>query len=66
METGRAKKYEEPDPTFEQVKRAERPADAEKAKKAVFMTTAEALPARTAEEKAAHPRPRRQVVRRDR
>jgi L-lysine epsilon oxidase C-terminal domain len=66
VETGRAKKFEEPDPTFEQVKRAERPADAEKAKKAVFMTTAEALPARSEAERAAHPRPQRQVVRRDR
>lgn len=66
VETGRAEKYTEPDPTFEQVKRAERPADAEKDKEALFKTTAEALPARTAEERAAHPRPRRQVVRRDR
>lgn len=66
VETGRAEKFAEPDPTFEQVKRAERPADAEKDKKALFKTTAEALPARTAEERAAHPRPQRQVVRRDR
>ncbi len=66
VETGRAEKFTEPDPTFEQVKRAERPADAEKAKRAMLMVTAEALPARSEAERATRPSPRRQVVRRDR
>ncbi|HSG38630.1 MAG TPA: LodA/GoxA family CTQ-dependent oxidase [Thermoanaerobaculia bacterium] len=65
VETGRAEKFMEPDATFEQVKRAERPEEAEEvAPKALFK--AEALPARTEAERAARPRPRRHVIRRDR
>lgn len=66
VETGRAEKFVEPDATFEQVKRAERPAEAEKLRKATLAVTAEALPARTEAERAARPSPRRHVVRRDR
>ncbi|HYO13108.1 MAG TPA: LodA/GoxA family CTQ-dependent oxidase [Thermoanaerobaculia bacterium] len=66
VETGRAEKFVEPDPTFEQVKRAERPAEFEEDREALFKVTAEALPARTDAERAAHPRPQRHVVRRDR
>jgi L-Lysine epsilon oxidase N-terminal/L-lysine epsilon oxidase C-terminal domain len=67
VETGRAEKFVKPDATFEQVVRAERPEEAEVvAPEALFTVTAEALPMRSARERAAHPRPRRHVVRRDR
>jgi hypothetical protein len=64
VETGRAEMYEEPDPTFEQVKRAEKPlAAATRALKAPVIE--EALPARTEAERAARPRPRRLPFQRD-
>jgi hypothetical protein len=64
VETGRAEKYDEPDPTFEQVKRAESPLAPENL--ALFTeVTAEALPARTEAESKARPRPRRLPFRRD-
>ena len=44
VETGRAKKFAEPDPTFEQVLRAESPAEPE-ARRVLTKITAEALPA---------------------
>jgi hypothetical protein len=69
VETGRAESFTEPDATFEQVKRAERPAEAEEAREAIFKVTkvtSEALPARTPAERAARPSPRRHIVRRDR
>jgi hypothetical protein len=65
VETDRAEQFAEPDATFEQVKRAERP-EAELAREAAPAVMAEALPARTEAERAAHPRPRRHVIRRDR
>ena len=61
VETGRAKKFDEPDPTFEQVKRAENPLQPA----VLTKMAAEALPARTAAERAAQPRPRRYPFRRD-
>jgi hypothetical protein len=65
VETGRAKKFEEPDPTWQQVLRAESPV--EPATRGVLhKVTSEALPVQSPAEKAAHPKPRRQVVRRDR
>lgn len=70
VETGRAEEFVEPDPSFEQVKiaerRAETPEEAAVTGEVLFRVTAEALPARTEEERATHPRPRRHVVRRDR
>jgi hypothetical protein len=65
VETDRAEQFAEPDATFEQVKRAERP-EAELAREAAPAVMAKALPARTEAERAAHPRPRRHVIRRDR
>jgi hypothetical protein len=63
VETGRALKFAEPDPSFEQVLRAESPAEPE-ARALLTRSTAEALPAGPEPEQAV--RPRRQIVRRDR
>jgi hypothetical protein len=64
VETGRAEKYDEPDPTYEQVKRAEAPLAPEAPALRTAMT-AEALPARTEAEREARPKPRRYPFRRD-
>ncbi|GAA4878768.1 LodA/GoxA family CTQ-dependent oxidase [Actinomycetospora straminea] len=66
VETGRAERFTEPDATFEQVKRAEQPEAAAESGAALPTVAAEAQPARPDAERAAHPRPRRHVVRRDR
>ncbi len=66
VEMGRAEKFVEPDASFEQVERAERPADFEQITEPLFRVRGEALPVRTDAERAAHPRPRRHIVRRDR
>jgi len=65
VETGRSEEFTEPDPTWQQVLRAESPA--EPAVRGVMAkVTSEALPVQSPAEKAAHPKPRRQVLRRDR
>jgi hypothetical protein len=64
VETGRAKKFEEPDPTWQQVLRAESPVEPA-AREVLHKVTSEALPVQSAAERA-QPKPRRQVVRRDR
>ena len=64
VETGRALEFVEPDPTWEQVLRAESPAEPE-VRTMLTRATSEALPAQPAAAEQAV-RPRRQVVRRDR
>jgi hypothetical protein len=64
VETGRAPRFVEPDPSWEQVLRAESPAEPE-IRPALAMVKSEALPVRPDEEKA-KPATRRQIVRRDR
>jgi hypothetical protein len=64
VETGRAKKFEEPDPTWQQVLRAESPVEPA-ARGVLAKVTSEALPVQSPAERA-QPKPRRQVVRRDR
>lgn len=65
VETGRAPRFVEPDPSWQQVLRAESPAEPE-VRPVLAKVASEALPVRTEAEKAAHPAPRRQIVRRDR
>ena len=65
VETGRSPDYVEPDPSWEQVLRAESPAEPE-VRSVLAKVTSEALPARPEAERAAQPAPRRQIVRRDR
>jgi hypothetical protein len=64
VETGRAEKFAQPDPTWQQVLRAESVAEPE-VRPTLLSVTSEALPARPQAEKEARPAPRRHVFRRD-
>lgn len=65
VETGRSLQYVDPDPSWQQVLRAESPAEPE-VRLVLAKVTSEALPARTEAERKAQPAPRRQIVHRDR